>query len=1583
MKLVICYLNWNCCSLDASTGAISGTPTAAGTFQFTVKAANRAGSANKSLSITVTSPITSVSVTPATAAVKKTKTQQFTATVSGTATDKSVTWSVSGGTKSTIDQNGLLTVNAMETAATLTVKATSTVDSSKSGTAAVTVTAAPKICTVTFDSDGGSAVNSIGGIEEGKTVKLPDTPTKESCRFDGWYTAKNGGGTAFTSATPVNNSITVYAKWTKLVTVAGTVVNYDNTPIQNASVTLNPTYGTSAAVTDAQGKFSFANIPEDMFTVTAKFSDDSTVTVNATGDYGNVKIVKPKLSIAITTQPQDAVLIKGITGQSAVFNILGTRTPYIADSVAYQWYWLKGTVPDTTKDTVMTGSSSRMTINENNGNIPDRGTYKLYGYAYDSNALIYAYSRIATLKVVGTNTIAGAVKKADGTLISGATVKLEYAGGTWPYGSVAMTSSTNPQTTGSDGAYKFETVPDGRYTLVITLPNGGKIISGPYSFPGTNPPAHPTDPIDPFIGIPDSASIRINSQPQDATIKNGTAVSLTVDASSTDGTALTYQWYSNTKNANIGGTAISGASNQTYTPSTADKGTAYYYCAVSGGSLAPVTTRAAKITAFTYGIIQGTVQNKQKQPVNGAAVKLINIDTPVKTGFTSSQNPQTTAADGKYKFADVPDGTYRLEITLPDGPIFVVNPFNVPNVIPDLPTIQPDKAAVSITSQPKNQMVVLNDTANFTVGAGVSTGGTVLYQWYSNTANSTAGGTAIDGATSPTYRAPTDTKGVAYYYCVAQATGADAMTSNIAKLTVRSTPLNNLMTIQGDVIDDGGSKVEKAKVSLSPKAGTSANPQTTGTDGHYKFENLPDGQYTVTVKLPNGGVVTQPVIIDDGKITPTVPNNINIPEDNIVTITQQPQKTIEVTTDMTASFTVNATATKAGVTYQWYKSASDANNGGEKLDGKTDAALTLDKQPEGVYYYYCVVSSAGAADTATNAAKLTVTKAGGNTGNLGGGIVSDDNGNPVKGATVKLMKNGTDGIQFGSTVTTGDDGKFQFSSIPYGSYSLVAQKDVSTVTRQITIRDASVTENLILPSGAKITKVVIGAGTPSAAAGNLEAMFDDADNAIAQQPGATVEIRLEVEKLDSPSDKDDIDAALGENQQVGVYLNAKLVKIINGTVADDGTENIQPLSGQTLHIVLDIPKELQGKPAYQILRSHTENGVTDVSTIVPDFDRDLQTLSFDADAFSTYAVAYTQVPKYSVTVNGSQAGSSSGTGLYETGDTVTVQAGTRSGYSFTGWTSRDGVTFANAGSAATTFSMPAQNVTVTANWKYTGGGNGGNGGNGGGNGGTNPGDNNNPGGNPNPNPNPNPNHAPAPNPNGGNTNPGGGNNNHGGSSNGGNTNAGGTASGSSNNGAGGKTTPDKNNSSSNPENDASKLNAAKDSALQKLADARQKAIDALPKTLTNEQRKKALDEIDQIYNAAIKNIQNADSADAIGGIADQTSHDFEGVTAGAGGAKPAQAPAGAAAPKPFILLSAVLAAAAILGAALAWRRRGDGKVNGGNANRGPIIATAAAAAAILLFLLTTGWQGIAIANLWTIAMAVLAAGSLICALRRR
>lgn len=74
---------------------------------------------------------------------------------------------------------------------------------------------------------------------------------------------------------------------------------------------------------------------------------------------------------------------------------------------------------------------------------------------------------------------------------------------------------------------------------------------------------------------------------------------------------------------------------------------------------------------------------------------------------------------------------------------------------------------------------------------------------------------------------------------------------------------------------------------------------------------------------------------------------------------------------------------------------------------------------------------------------------------------------------------------------------------------------------------------------------------------------------------------------------------------------------------------------------------------------------------------------------------------HTVTVNSSYA-QTSGAGTYQAGATVTVQAGTRQNYRFDGWTTEDGVTFENASSATTTFTMPDKDVTVAAKWTYTG-----------------------------------------------------------------------------------------------------------------------------------------------------------------------------------------------------------------------------------------------------------------------------------------
>jgi len=97
------------------------------------------------------------------------------------------------------------------------------------------------------------------------------------------------------------------------------------------------------------------------------------------------------------------------------------------------------------------------------------------------------------------------------------------------------------------------------------------------------------------IVSPDCSEPTINTQPSGATYNMGaTAAALSVTASHNGtGPAETYQWYSNTANNNTTGKPIAGETNSTYTPSTADAGTKYYYCVVSSGACSASSNVAA------------------------------------------------------------------------------------------------------------------------------------------------------------------------------------------------------------------------------------------------------------------------------------------------------------------------------------------------------------------------------------------------------------------------------------------------------------------------------------------------------------------------------------------------------------------------------------------------------------------------------------------------------------------------------------------------------------------------------------------------------------------------------------------------------------------------------------------------------------------------------------------------------------------------------------------------------------------------------------------------------------------------------
>ena len=106
-------------------------------------------------------------------------------------------------------------------------------------------------------------------------------------------------------------------------------------------------------------------------------------------------------------------------------------------------------------------------------------------------------------------------------------------------------------------------------------------------------------------GTPQTSVISITEQP--ALVTNITprsiSGSLNVAASVTQSATLSYQWYSNPSNSNVGGTAIPGATNSTFIiPTILTTGTYYYFCEISAsGGAASQRSNVATVNVNTQG----------------------------------------------------------------------------------------------------------------------------------------------------------------------------------------------------------------------------------------------------------------------------------------------------------------------------------------------------------------------------------------------------------------------------------------------------------------------------------------------------------------------------------------------------------------------------------------------------------------------------------------------------------------------------------------------------------------------------------------------------------------------------------------------------------------------------------------------------------------------------------------------------------------------------------------------------------------------------------------------------------------------
>ncbi len=119
------------------------------------------------------------------------------------------------------------------------------------------------------------------------------------------------------------------------------------------------------------------------------------------------------------------------------------------------------------------------------------------------------------------------------------------------------------------------------------------------------------------VSIPVPSIPKITAQPTDLSLTYGynNGNTLTISATGYSGHSLSYQWYSNTTNSNEGGTAVDGATSNSYTiPEGKNAGTTgYYYCEVTDSTAnSAVKSKAAKVTVAKKPVTVSGIKAKDK-----------------------------------------------------------------------------------------------------------------------------------------------------------------------------------------------------------------------------------------------------------------------------------------------------------------------------------------------------------------------------------------------------------------------------------------------------------------------------------------------------------------------------------------------------------------------------------------------------------------------------------------------------------------------------------------------------------------------------------------------------------------------------------------------------------------------------------------------------------------------------------------------------------------------------------------------------------------------------------------------------------